>query len=560
MKKNTTLFIVYFLLISFSYSQNLESTIKEEFEKLKLVSIPNFDVDLEISDYGKMISLREEQKIIFSKEQFSKFAANLSYQSREYLVRILLAHELAHQFQFNWYKGKIELQDTPILRMLLEEQADILSGYCFGYLLILDNIAENNFSLIGAGGEDFNIDDIYSLFELILEIGVEENTIGTHPSRNDRLMGFKLGMDIGMIQYLKQFAKSKPHLYTRNDIEKFNRSLKEAYEIHDYDYLKENIFNWSYKISKKIINVDTEAVKSIVFMNDPKKQRIKWHTTIDYPFVDYDFDYINISEKPIYVEMEIYTSHVDRKDKKLEKYHSKRNSDIFKFVINPKKIKNIKGRLRWDKMKNDDFDLTALPNEKMPRIVFPSIQTNSAWISCSFIDEKPSTQTSQEVIDFLSFGKIKDKSISKFKLGRKILSIISDFKYKPKKLSVGTGQYRETNNPHPLITYNSPVVFDNRTQNKMKYIFHKKTELYSDSFVIEYDDFNSKSNAVNKFNTIIDAFDLALNKYTKEVDIFNEDERVITYIKDNLYIEVAVYKFRYRDSNEYFWRLEIEIT
>jgi len=537
-------------------SQNIDSYVTREFNKLKRVAIPNFNTTLKIVEFGEMKS-DINGEVTFSKEQLKKISNNFSKVGKEYLIRILLAHELSHQFQFNWYKNKEQLEDKPILRMLLEGQADMLAGYCFGYLLIKDNGIENLYD------SNIKMEDFYSIFQFMLDIGIEEHTLGTHPSKGDRLMLIKQGMEVGLINAVTEMAHLNPSLIANyyGSKQRYNELINEALKLLDFDNKKDNLFSWSYKITKRIINYNPEVAKNLVLISKSSSPKFKWHTNEDYPYVDYKLKYLNISNKAIDVEMEVFVSHVSRENRNAEKYHSKRNLDLYKFRIQPKEIKTLEGKLRWDKSVNDEAGISLLSADKIPRIVFPSSNSSNFIISCSYANETHDLDLEKQTIKFLAATPQSQKS--KYQIATNIKRIIRAFRYNQDDLFSGIGDYYIYSNRQSYIEYNSTETFDKGTEVKFYRNLFKDSNFFiennfSTEILITYNTFYKENSAMKKFNLIIEAFDLALPTYVKEVSK-GQDSLTVSYHLKDIWIEVFLDKVYDKALKEYIWDLEVEI-
>ncbi|WP_408028927.1 hypothetical protein [Tenacibaculum xiamenense] len=553
-RKRIFLFLAFFIfLINQTTSQVLDSYIREQFSRIRLIALPDFDIQLEIVDEGKMESLLASRKVIFSKSELNKFSKEFNQLERNFLIQILLAHEVSHQFQFNWYKGKKELQNRPILRMLLEGQADVLAGFCFGHMLIddLDKLKKS--------AENINImDSFYKVFQFILDVGIEESSIGTHPSKTDRLMLIRQGMNLGAAKAIDMDIKRNPHIAKQYFITSsaYQKEVEKILKGMDFDNSKDNIFKWSYRVAKRIMNYNPKVAQNIVLLKDKQTPKIHWHKSQEYPYVDYEFNYLNISEKPIDVAMEIYISHVDRNNPQMKKYQNKRNSKIYSFHIKPKEIKTIKGKLNWDKFDNDYDELTSLKKGTMPRIVYPHANSDEYIMSASFSKDE-TTQLSKDEINYLAAIPSPNATNTKYKLGSKIKKIIRTLKYNRKDLAFGIGNYYPLNQG-AFIEYKTALSFDKNCSievfKNIKDINQLPLKDYSDEIYIRYPYFKMKEDASNKFKALIEAFDLALPNYEKEDD--NDGNSIsVSYNLNNIYVDL--YLEKNRKTN--IWEIEIEI-
>ncbi|WP_299362139.1 hypothetical protein [Winogradskyella sp.] len=555
LKAKYVLVLIAFCYYTISNSQIPDSQIRTEFEKLKAISKNNFDVYLQIVEKGEIASLKEEKKIVISRQQLNKFSNQLSQVSKKFIAQIILGHELAHQFQFNRYNNTIEMSNSQIRRMLLESQADVLSGYLFGYLLTYD------ITMGHLTAEDIDLDEFYKIFEVILDIGIEENALGTHPSKNDRLMSFRQGLVCGMAYYAIDEAKKHPEIVIAyyGSIEKYNQIVKETLEQMDYEFQKENIFMWSYRMAKRVLNYDPEVLSNIILINSPSTKNIKWHTSSDNPFVDFEFNYMNTSNATIYVELEVYTAHVDREDSDYSPFHKKVNASIHKFNLGPKGIKKIKGRLRWDGAENDPEGITLMKENQMPRIVFPSAYSQDSWIYCEYTDKTYNPETTEASIEYLAAAPVPEKN--SYKLASNILRILRELKYSPNNTIIGIGDLiKIPNSNHSACHYNSPLQFDKDCKITVRKLIQRDQDLFlpldfdNMELHFKYKPFKSRQRGLEKYNSIIKAFDMALKDHVKEEDKETYSLQEVFYSSKESNIDVALYR-----NSDNLWSLEIEI-
>jgi hypothetical protein len=510
------LFIVLSLFTFDNTFSQSDSIIIKEFEKLKLISLPNHQINLDIVETGNIRSLQKERKVIFSKEQFSMLSKAMKNESKYLMIRVILAHELAHQVQFKYYEEKLRLEYNPILRMLLETQADILAGYYFSYLLI-DEIMKNDPFI-----SNVKADDYFPIFEKMLQIGIAENSIGTHPSNNDRYMSFVTGYHLGAYNGLASFLKRNPSQSTlyKGNPEIFNNLIKSTLgpvmlDMLSFDYGEDNIIDWSYSIAKKVINFDPHVARNIVLINNTEKgsdKIVKWHSSASYPYVEYDLEYINISSKKIYIEMDIYvTQKVDSSSFDL-KIHQRTHRD----TLFPREIMHIKGKLRWDAIQFSSVENPYDPfNIETARLVWPSSYNNYQWVSCSYLNEEENYEHSEQLMEFMNVKPVSNI----YDIGNNFLELIRKLKYFPDDLYLGIGDYNFYDHGFfaSNIKYNSPIVFDKDAIVKTTFVIPKTKSIYNPilsvnncQLEITYAPLNNKSEALKKLTEIEQAIDFSL--------------------------------------------------
>jgi|GEM_PF-6925836 len=532
-----------------------EEFIKTEFNRLLHVSKPNFPVQLEIVQVGEMVSIKDEGKVVFALDQYSKFSTGLSDSGKKFLVQILLAHELSHQFQFNWLKGKTELLDKPVFRMLLEAQADLLAGYSFGSLLMYD-ITRKNIS-----ESEVSTNDFYDVFEIILDMGIAENSMGTHPSRNDRLMSLKHGMDFGMAFFAIDEAKLHPEIIISyyGSLENYDKKIRKTLNLLDFNYSTENPFSWCYKLAKRIVNYDSNVAKNLVLIRPEGGLGIDWKTTQENPIVNYSFDYMNISDRTIIVEMEVYVSHVLRASSDNSVYHTKRNSRLHRLVFEPREIRTVRGSLNWDEVVTDDSNMTSLYENKMPTLVFPHSGSIESWMTCKYLDQVESFDQTGSIMNYLELES--RSKPSSFKLAANIEQLLRYLKYDSEKLSVGVGDFHFYDSTNVFfVEYACPIYFDENADVKTILNFPsdnilKTTKPDDIELFISYVPFEHGNKALEKFNFLINAFDAVLNKHTKHDNFDKEKYKEASYEGPEYDIDLLMY-FNEKDGD---WSVDIEI-
>jgi hypothetical protein len=555
MKKKIIIFLITLFSFSLINSQVNNQFIKAEFDRLLLISQPNFPVKLEIVEKGEMIAIRDQRKIIFAVNQYDKFSEGLSDNGKKFLIQILLAHELSHQFQFNWFKDEIELIEKPVFRMVLEAQADLLAGFSFGNLLAYD-VSKKNIS-----ESDFSTKDLYDLFEVILDMGISENSIGTHPSRNDRLMSIKHGFAFGMSYYAINNAKNNPELIKSyyGSLEAYDKIVKESYNLLDYSYSSENPFLWCFKLAKRIINYDSDIAKKIMLIRPNGGYKIDWKTTQDNPIVNYDFDYINTSDKTIIAEMEVYVSHILKLSKQNTVYHTRRNSRLHKVIFRPHEIISLKGTLHWDELFGDDSDITSLFEDKIPKLIFPHAGAIESWMSCRYLDQVDSFEKSESIMNYLTLeGKLDN---SPFRLAANTIKLLRYLNSDYEKLITGIADFYSYDiKGASFVEYACPIYFDKNAVVKTTLyypdddIFRKPISNKIDIF-IKYDLFDLESEALEKFNYLISSFDKALVGYTKAENFEVKNEKLVSYEGSENSVDLSLHY----DLQLNGWIIDIEL-
>lgn len=556
----TNRILIAFLLINVSTfnAQDVGDIVRKDFNSFKKIFNYGEKVKLKITDTGKTASYKSGL-VTISKNQIEKIKNNFEEGKELFLLRFIIAHEMAHQYQFAVYKYKPEyFDDSEQARMLLEAQADIIAGYMWMYLNSNEAYYEQNI--------DATYEDALNFFRTVISLGIDENAFGTHPSSNDRIMLLREGIVFGAIHFIEDRIRLNP-----SDIIEQHGSIEYVQDLVQKEFVNldfrkesgETIQDWSFKTAKRILNFDPKISKNLI-LNTLTPDKVVWHTSDEnYPFVDYDLHYTNIGKEELNVDMQVYLAHVKRSHPNSSEYHRRRNINKYSFIIRPGETKNIKGSLRWDKSTDDPSETTNLPDDYFPRLVFPNYDSRDAFISCSYSSDTKKSNLSSKEIQMLSL--FNSSELSKYDLATYLQELIRGFRFDIENLKVGIGNLRYNPQFGNFVQYNSIIPFDpgsslairsyieeNSTFSNLKY------DLNDISIQYEYE---NKQDALSQFNYLISICDLALTDYEKDDSNQIKYPNEISYYYNDNEVIVDVKLTQQRNEKEQnYWLLELLIS
>jgi hypothetical protein len=397
------LILIINLLHSFVFAQNDSIVAMTELQRMNYAF--GYNIKMKITKEGGLTSL-PNQEIQISLNELKHILPTTRKDIRFYMIRFIVAHEFAHQIQYYKFVNDSKfMNDDLISRTLIETQADIMAGLIFFKM--------SPELLIYIGSHPQLVNDVFKeLFTVTYNLGIRENTIGSHPSKRDRMLAVRLGLTNGLSFVYDQWIKSNPNHAIQMGITYpiFKKQMDEQFRFIDLEN-GENMISWSYRQSKKIINYDRGISTNIILLTDHNK-RVNWHTEITNPYVDYKLTYKNIGNRSIDIEMEVFIAHVDRSESNSPETYRKVNVNHYKFSLLPNQSKTIEGKLLWLKNENDmvvDFELR---DSDMPRIVYPGLTSDDGIYSCSYSNDS-SSQVYQKNIKNLNFKNLKDTNAFK---------------------------------------------------------------------------------------------------------------------------------------------------
>ena len=484
--KQLKLFLIIFCINCFgnsAYSQNDSIVAVTELQRMN--NTFGYRIKMNITKEGRIVSLPDEE-IQLSLSELKNISSITRKDIRLYIVRFIVAHEFAHQIQYYRYTRESRFMNNDLIsKTLIETQADIMAGFIF--FVLSPEI------LMYMGSHPQLVDDVLKeLFIVTHAMGIRENSLGSHPSKRDRMLAVRLGLMHGFGFVSDQWVKSDIPRAIQNGVtlELFQKQMENHFRFID---LKsgEDYISWSYRQAKKIVNYDRTIATSIVLLT-PLDDRITWHTDITSPYVDYNLTYKNIGTKSIYIEMEVYVALVKKEETSSPEVYRKINVNHYEFTLLPGESKVVEGKLLWLKNESDILGDFELGDHEMPRIVYPGLSSDDGIYSCSYINDL-SSQVYQEKIKYLNLMN-SNKAVDFRSFLNTILNLYN-LNYQDAIIGVG-----EVNERYPdEIIYISSLQFGNETLTLVSVDSLKKITTIDLSFPNFYPDANLM---FNKFDEI----------------------------------------------------------
>lgn len=342
------LLFFFMMALNSAGAQNLplKAVIEDEFNTLKAFALePNSFLVIEEGDERSSRAYLGG-RITININQVERLINQIEAKFSKYIVRLIIAHELAHQIQFRHYKNFNS-------ELLKECQADIIAGFLLYQLAGKDYYDDLN------GSKNMSVEDISDRLKealvAIFELGEDFYIQHTHPKRNQRRTALRDGMIYGNIWIYNMVINDT----TVNDSNKENlfQSYNKTKQLLDYRH-KDNILSWSFRHAQKIIHDDCQACKNLVFEN-----KFEWDTLSTNPYVYFQQRIRNISDVSVNIDFsnQLYTVSVSESENNL--HWQLRSSHAEKLTIKAGEIKSIEGKLEW-----------FATEELMPRIILPGFE------------------------------------------------------------------------------------------------------------------------------------------------------------------------------------------
>jgi len=323
--------------------------LQEEMRALNAAS--KLRTELAIEDEGGITST-PKSGIMFSRSLLAKIQHESNVQQLRGIIRFLLAHEQAHQIQFEKY-GVAKMQDKNVeWKRLKECQADLLGAK---YLALSYNEKSGN----EQEQTDMN-DALRDMLEVSFNLGDEERN-ADHPNRQARRTAARLGAARGQIEQLRLLGDDPTASYMRNHLEVVLDARP-----------NESLLDWSLRQARRIIHYTEEAYHSVAL----DKQHIEISDeSATKGTAKFGLDYTNRGMRPVHVDMEVQcvtASAEDPEDTSRWEKWSVRNYD---FTLAPGEHYTVQGELEWQK----------IGKAVKPRLIVP-VLNDTALISCKFED------------------------------------------------------------------------------------------------------------------------------------------------------------------------------
>lgn len=392
LKLKANLFLLLLLFAFCGEAQNDSTVAVTELNRFN--EFYGYRVKMTVTEEGPIVSLPNEE-IQMSLAELKRISPVIRKDLRFYIVRFIVAHEFAHQMQYYYFRDNPKFLNNDLAsKTIIETQADILAGQ------ILTMQSPELYAYMNT--HPMLVKEILEeLFRVAHSLGSRENTLGSHPSKRDRMLAIRLGLTQGFSYQYDQMVKSNPdHAIQQGlTLEMFTKQMDEQMRFVDIER-DEGIMDWSYRQARKIVNDDRKIATNIV-LTTPQNNRHVFHEDESYPYVDYDLTYQNIGNRSIEMEMEVFVALINREDPNSGEFYRKLNVEHYTFTLAPGESKTLNNKLCWLKNDGDETGILAMQAGEYPRIVYPGIHSFDAMYSCKYSDDV-SNRVYQE--DIASFG------------------------------------------------------------------------------------------------------------------------------------------------------------
>ena len=333
----------FFFVNSAVGQQSLQAIVTEQFTVLKgLAHEPGCKLELSNNNPGSH-SLMNGSKIVINLPQLSSLIKSVGQQHAIDQIRLILAHELAHQMQYRFY-GRIS-------NVLLSEcQADVLAGFLLfqlkgqDYVRWMDEqgIQEANDSRLKKR-INFIIQELYAALTVIFNLG-DPQADNDHPRNEERRRAVREGIAYGNL-WLANSVNNDPNVPKEKKIATF-KAEKNYKELVGF-LPEDNVITWSLRQAKKIIHYPRKNCKDIVVYNN-----FSWNTSADSPYINYHQKLMNIGSSTITVNFFNQTNTVSREEPDNSLLWDLRFSKAYSLTLRPGETKIIDDRLEWTASEN----------------------------------------------------------------------------------------------------------------------------------------------------------------------------------------------------------------
>jgi len=401
MKFSFFLLILIYIISNNVLAQSDSTIAKSEVDKLN--SHWGYRVKLVVHPTGDITANRQTNSIDLSLSILKSLESVKDKPDRTYLIKMIIYHEFTHHMQFYKYGSKAGLLANDLVsRTLAETQADVNAGS----LMIIMNPDLPALLFSKPEGDVM----LSKLMQVMFDMGIRENTIGTHPSKNDRIIAFRLGLMSGISYWFDNTIKRNPQFVAALNMtpQKHKVIMDEVFRVTDYRP-PEDILAWSYRQARKIINDDRRLMNDLILITPPT-QRTKYDESEDNPFGSYNLTYKNTGQNTLDINMEVNMVQVRRDLPLAVRFHRRINARLYRFELKPGETFTAKDRMNWKKSETDPSDLTALPNNYYPRMIYPGSGDDDQLISCLITSNTVMKSRKEEINYFGLSGKKADYS------------------------------------------------------------------------------------------------------------------------------------------------------
>lgn len=515
--------IFMLLLCNDMYSQNDTAVATTELKRMN--EMFGYRIKMDVKDKGKIVSL-PNQVIELSLDELKRISPITEKNIRFYIVRFVVAHEFAHQMQYYKFGTNAKFMNNDLVsKTIIEAQADILAGSIFFMI-------SPELYVYQETQPDFVKKVFHELFKVTFNMGIGENTLGSHPSRRDRMLAIRTGFTYGFSIVYDNRIKSDTAWAIKNGIthQIFKKQMKDQFRFMD---LKDNedIMLWSYRQAKKIVNCDRKIATGIVLITPPDKRHL-YHETSENPYVDYNLTYKNITTKSIDVEMEVFVVLLSREKRESPENYRKLNVRHYNFTLLPGETKTLEDKLLWIKNESDTLSNSEMREDEIPRIVYPGKSKEDAIYSCSYTNDL-SNSVYQESIKNLSFA----EALPSLKFQIFLEKILAIKTFKIDEVIKGIGEINTTNQDE--LRYDSSIQLDEDTKVSITIDNEQEISLIDISFPNYYPDKEKMLAKYNEIKNILDNHESFSKK--DEGKLGDNSWTLYSSDKSDVYIETNQY-------------------
>ncbi|HTF29919.1 MAG TPA: hypothetical protein VK625_13795, partial [Flavitalea sp.] len=332
------LLLAMFVFSELQAQQISRELIIREFGRLKFLSKESA-TQLAFDDVqgSSAVSERQGRKVTINLPELHRLANRTAPIYTTAVVRMVLAHEMAHQMQYTHEQGK----NSPVVN---ECQADLVCGFLiaqqFFYDFVTKLIENENKSvtneLIKEGTERLNNVSIV-VFSSIFLLGDDFNPDNTHPRNDQRLAALRDGLSYGAMYLMYENFNLLP-----NDLKISTKTSMDSIKKVLNFWENENVITWSQKHARRITHENINHCKDIVVYNE-----WSWDTAKSHPYLSYAQTIKNIGNKKIYLNFynQIRTKVRTKPDSVFYWQTTATNSHIA--TLGPGATKSLSDSLKW---------------------------------------------------------------------------------------------------------------------------------------------------------------------------------------------------------------------
>jgi hypothetical protein len=304
----------------------------------KLDDVAGFFSEISATDQGWTGS-HPAAGVFVSVPQLDRIRQQSNVQFFPVILRLILAHEKAHQIQYREY-GAALTQRPVAERRVYEAQADLLAG---------KDLTES----IDAGKPVPNNDGIEDALRVMFDLGSEQYSLADHPSRESRRTAVRYGMAAGMITKFERMGGG-PALQSA-------QILRQKIDMRT----GEDALGWSLRLGRRLANFRRPAITDLVLT----KEDIKYNINGDPPIVSYSLTYRNNGTHPINVDLEVKCVSVARADPDDSMLWQLIAAKNYRFLLQPGQRKTLQDAQTWQATK-----------DLYPRLVLPPGPTSQVSV------------------------------------------------------------------------------------------------------------------------------------------------------------------------------------